>query len=278
MRALVLTGVLVAWPSFAFAAPQEAAERFREAQGAFARGEYVAAAAAFEEVARAEPHAAAWLNAADARERAGDYPHAAEDCDLASQVPSASEAHRAEAERRLARLLPRVATLELRGPRALLLRIDGMTEVHPPATRRLRPGAHVVAIDDLATGQRRSEELRIEAGQSATLDVTPPPSAAPPAARPAPAVAPGPEPAPERARPSTSAPLAPWVALGVAGACVATAGVFGALTVGARDDYNARPSDETSDVFYRDRTITNVALGGALLAGVVAVLAWRLGR
>src|SRR5438445_551534 len=122
----------------AFAGPatddvhKRAAESFREAQAAFERREFAAAAAAFEQAARYEPHPAPLLNAADAWERVGDLARAAEDCDLVLAMPSLSEPSRADAERRLARLLPRVATLVVRGPRTALIRIDGGASFHPP--------------------------------------------------------------------------------------------------------------------------------------------------
>ena len=48
------------------------------------------------------------------------------------------------------------------------------------------------------------------------------------------------------------------------------AGVFGAMTLGARDDFNVDPSAATRDAFHRDKAITNVAI---TVAGVAAAAA-----
>src|SRR5437868_2667472 len=71
-------------------APDEhdrAAEIFRQAQAAFARREFSAAAAAFEQAASFENHPATLLNAAEAWEAVPDEVRAAEDCDRVLAMP-----------------------------------------------------------------------------------------------------------------------------------------------------------------------------------------------
>src|SRR4051812_2488963 len=115
----VLVAIAIACAATAHAddaAHKRAAESFRQAQAAFERRDFAAAAAAFEQAATFEPHPAPLLNAADAWERAGEPARAAEDCDRALAMPNASDAHRAEAGQCLERLAPKLATLDFRGP------------------------------------------------------------------------------------------------------------------------------------------------------------------
>ena len=73
-----------------------AAESFRQAQAAFERRDFAAAAAAFETAAGFAPHPAAWLSAADAWQRAGEPARAADDCERARDVPGLAEASTAD--------------------------------------------------------------------------------------------------------------------------------------------------------------------------------------
>ncbi len=251
-------------------AHSRAAESFREAQAAFERRDFVAAAAAFEEAARYEPHASPWLNAADARERAGDFARAADDCDQVLLISGASDEHRADAERRLAGLLSRVATLTIQGPRTLLLRIDGGPGFHPPMTRRLMPGRHVLAVDDLATRAARVQEVDVEAGGAKTVDLS---ETAPVAA----VVAPPASITPVAAAPASSStvPAALWVSLGFSGASAVVAGAFSILTVNAREDYLHTPTLATRDGFYRNRLLANLAWGATVIGVASSVVIWR---
>src|SRR5690348_15803406 len=61
--------VAVAPASAEPAAPIRATESFQQARAAFARREFTAAAAAFEQAAAYEPHPVAWLDAAEAWEK-----------------------------------------------------------------------------------------------------------------------------------------------------------------------------------------------------------------
>src|SRR5687767_13950840 len=58
---------------------QQALKSFKRGEEAFGRRQFVRAARAFERAACLEAHPSAWLNAAEAWERAGDLGRAAED-------------------------------------------------------------------------------------------------------------------------------------------------------------------------------------------------------
>ena len=286
----------VACADVAFAAPNDdahhrAAESFKQAQAAFQRGEFAAAGAAFEQAAYYEPHPAPLLNAEEAWEKAGELVRAAEDCDRVLAMASADEKFRAEANKRLASLTPQIGTIDFTGPRTMVVRIDASAEVNVPARRRLAPGHHALTVVDLTSSQSRRGEVDLKTGETRSLDVSPgaplsgppapppltetPPDAPAAAPAPAPAVAPAPAAASEPAPPSTGADhTASWIALGGAGAAGVVAGIFGAVTLGARDDYNATPTPATRDAFHRDKAITNVAIAVAGIAAATGVVLW----
>lgn len=253
-----------------------AAESFREAQAAFARRDFAAAAAAFEQTARTVPHAATWLNAAEAWEKRGEWARAAEDCDRALEVRDVEPEIRREAERRLARAVTHAATLEVRGPRGLGVRIDGDAVQTLPIKRRLAPGAHRVVVVDLATERETARDLVLAAGTVETIDV---PALAPVAARDASEdrsapLAPRSGNEPSTGGLSRAPPTSSWIAFGVAGAFAVTAGIMGVVTLDAKTAYERDPTHATLDTFRRDRIVTNVTIGGAVVAAAVGVVVW----
>ncbi len=242
-----------------------ASETFREAQAAFARRDFAAAAAAFEQTARTLPHATTWLNAAEAWEKRGDWVRAAEDCDRALGVPDTAPEIRREAERRLAVALPRVATLEVRGPRGFTARIDGSAEEALPIKRRLPPGPHRVVVTELRTTREQTHQVLIAAGATRTIEVSP--EASPAAPRQIETTTPPP-------REARSVPTASCIAWGAGGALAATAGVLGVQTLNAKAAYEDGPTQKTLDTFRRDRLLTNTFAGGAIVALGVGVVVW----
>src|SRR3954468_1332556 len=97
----VLVAIAIACAATAHAddaAHDRAAESFRQAQAAFQRRDFAAAAAAFEQAAGFEPHPAPLMNAADAWERANEWARAAEDCDRVLAMPAVDPEFRSTAE------------------------------------------------------------------------------------------------------------------------------------------------------------------------------------
>lgn len=252
-----------------------AAESFREAQAAFARRDFAAAAAAFEQTARTVPHAATWLNAAEAWEKRGEWARAAEDCDRALEVRDVEPEIRREAERRLARAVTRASTLEVRGPRGVGVRIDGDAVQTLPIKRRLAPGAHRVVVVELATERETARDLVLTAGTVETIDIpaiTPDAPLDASADRGAPIV---PQPSKDpSAGPSPGPPTSSWIAFGVGGAFAVTAGILGVVTLDAKTAYERDPTHATLDTFRRDRVVTNIAIGGAVVAAAVGAVVW----
>ena len=255
------------------AAHRRADESFRQAQAAFERRDFAAAAAAFEQAAQFEPHPAPLLNAADAWERAGDPAHAADDCDRALTMPNATDAHKNDAEQCLRRLAPKLATLDLRGPSTIAVTIDGGAQLIVPARRRVAPGHHTIAVVDLGTSQSRRVDVDVRAGDVRAVDVAP--GVAPSSA----AVAPSAEPPtqPPLAPPSRAGgvPTATWIAFGIGGAAAAVATTFGLFTASAKSNFDGGDTTQsTADTFHRDKAITNIAWSVAGLAAATGVVLW----
>jgi hypothetical protein len=253
---------------------RQAAESFRQAQAAFARSDFAAAAAAFEQAARFQPHPSPLLNAAEAWERAGELARAAEDCDQALAMADIEPKYRTEAEKRLGEIRPRIARVDVTGPRTVTVVIDGGPEKNVPVRRWLPPGRHTLQLVDLGTAGKRVVELDLAAGEARTIDATPAP------ARPRAALAPAApvEPIAQPRAPSSRGflPTTSWIALGGAGAAALTAAVLGGLTVAAQSEFNDDPTRDAADRFQGYKTATNVALGVAAGGVVVAVVAWAL--
>jgi hypothetical protein len=258
-------------------AEKRAAESFRQAQAAFNRREYAAAAAAFEKAAELDPHPAPLVNAAQAWELAHDYVRAAEDCDRVLGLPSVAEPFAQAARDELGRVGGSVGTLDLVGPRTFAAHVDDGPEVRLPARRRVTPGHHDVHVTDLASNATRSVDVTIAAGESRTLDVTPPAETRVEAAAPAP-VTPPRAPVAEPAAPANGLRTGMWVAIGGAAAAAVTTTVFGVFTLNAKDDYGATPTKKTQSAFYRNRLVTNVAITVAGALAVTGVILWRASR
>jgi tetratricopeptide (TPR) repeat protein len=269
MRRIVLVAALAAACSSANLARADdararAAESFREGKAAYDRHDFAAAAAAFDLAASFEPNAVSWLDAADAWALAIQFVRAAEDCDRALSLPDLTPAERKYATALLAKLEMDVATLQVNGPQTVSVSIDGGTESHAPVRRRVAAGQHVVELVDLVSGKKDRRDVDLRGGQTQNLEAR--------------VVLAPPTPAPTRLVHASGnairVPFATWLALGGTAAAASAAGVFGALTLNARNAFNANPTHATSDDFYRDRTLANVAWAVAGLGAVAAAVFW----
>lgn len=258
--------------------PRERASRsFGEAKTAFALKNFTAAATAFEEAARLVPHPATWLNAAEAWELAGEPARAAEACDRVIAMAN-RDAHGVDATRRLERLLPKVATLEVQGSSPLSVRIDGGEQAAVPVRRRVSPGSHTLLITDLVNGSERQMALNLPAGSSKAIYLTeassvqrPAPSPASPPAIPAP---PAVGEASTRHAFDASPPLASWLAFGAAGAFTGVTIAFGVATLDAKNEYERAPSRDALDDFKQNRSFTNAALAASILSAAGGIAIW----
>jgi hypothetical protein len=262
-----------------------AAESFREAQAAFARRDFAAAAAAFEAAAGFASHPAALLSAADAWERAGEPARSADDCDRARSLSGIEEASAADhvdyardAAQCIARVRGRVALLDLHGAAASAARVDDGPEQVLPVRVWVRPGRHSLTLVDLAASRTRREEIDVRAGEERTIELgsVPSPAPAPPVAPapPPPALAPVVPPPPPADHPGRRVPVSAWVAFGIAAPASIAYAVSGVMTVQAKNAFDSGPSEDTKNAFYRDRTVADVAFGVAVAAVATGVVLW----
>jgi tetratricopeptide (TPR) repeat protein len=234
-----------------------AEESFARGEEAFGREEYAAAGAAFEQAALLSPHAASWLNAAEAWERAGELARAADDCEAARALdPSVEE----EVERRLHRLAPRLHRLELPGSSGWRVQVDSSAPIAPPAKRWLSPGGHRI-VSEHRLGERREQTIVAEAGGASRVELEEPLPAISSATVTDVAIEPG-------------VAVAPLVILGVGVATGVAAAILGGLTLEAQSAFEQAPTREAADVFYDRRLATNVTLSAAIVAAAVGVVWW----
>jgi hypothetical protein len=273
MRSLALVQIVslltISLSAHAGGPGERAAAIFRQAQQAFERRNYAAAAAAFEEAALLQPHAAAWLDAGEAWERDGNLVRSAEDCDRAVATEGISAAHRAEAEARLSRLVPKIGTLDVRSDKTLVMKVDGGNESNVPGQRRVTVGKHVLEFVDLAGAEKRRMDIEVSPGQVKLVELKDePPPPPPPPKRESPAIRPPPPPA------RSGPPTVSVVAFGVSLAAVATAVVAGSITLSRQSDFQSAPTEDKRDGFYTARTTTNVAWGVAGASAITGLAFW----
>jgi hypothetical protein len=284
-RLSLALGILLAAHVAAAASPDDerarAAESFRQAQAAFERRDFAAAAAAFEAAAGFVPHPAAWLSAADAWQRAGEPTRAAEDCDRARAVPNLEDAAAADhadyardAAQCIERLRGRVSLLAVAGPGATAVRVDDGADQLLPTRQWVRPGHHVLTLVDLQSSRTRRLELDVRAGEERTVDAT----TAAPATTPAPPRAPPPTASESTAAPAHSRgiPTASWIAFGLAVPAAVAYGVTAVMTLQAQQDFDASPTASRRDAFYRDRTMADLSFAIALTTAAAGVVLWLL--
>ncbi len=282
LSGVLLLGLELGGARNALAAPEgerRAAESFRQAQAAFARRDYAAAAAAFEKAAELNPHPAPLLDAAQAWVLAKDFVRAAEDCDRVLALPSLGEGFSRAARDELERILPRIATLHLDGPRTLAARVDEGPEVGVPTRKRMAPGHHTVVVVDLASTTTRTLDVELAPGDARALDLTPAsrPRIEDPVRPPAVAKSEG-RSLHEEPRSGAVSGLraAAWISLGASAVAVGAATVFGIMTVESKNDYGAVPNTTTQSAFYRNRLVTNVTIVSACVGLGAGFVFWRL--
>jgi hypothetical protein len=256
---VVAIGLGPMWTSVARAdATEDAKVAFDDGQAAFAAKRYSEAAAAFERSARAKAHPASLVNAAEAWELDGNLVRAARACDWALTLEMDAATAKPIRER-LARLVPSIGTIVVVGDPRVIAKLDG-DPVRPGDRIRVSRGRHALVV----TRTRGDEmtELDLAAGEERRIELAPEVTSSPPEPRKSGSLAP---------------PIATWASLGVAAVAGGVAIGFGVATASAKTDYEANPTVEGRDAFYRDRTITNVALavtGVAVLAGIAFWIFW----
>lgn len=275
VRSSVGVGLLVALFSsvgVADAAPptldaKRAAQSFAVGKSAFARGDFSAAGAAFEQAGLYAPHPATLLNAAEAWELAGNNVHAAQLCDRVLDTPELDPRYREPASQQLARIATRIATVDVKVPSGSRVNVEGERDDVVGRRIRMTPGPHTIVVT-YPDGETRNVKVSLQAGDTKELDLTK--RAAPP---PKPEPSPVEEP-PKQPKRASGPPTGAWISFGLAAATGGVAAYYGLETVDARDQFDASPTVQTRDDFNSARLFTNVFLGVAVVSAAVGVVLW----
>ncbi len=263
--ALCFGATLFTTPLLAENPARIAEDLFNAARAAYQRGEFSAAARAFEEAGRRVPRPETSYNAGLAWEAGGEPLRAANALRAALDAEGLVEALAQDAERRLARLAMPFGLIRLSGPKTATAELPGVQTERLPFASFAEPGAHTLTIT-YAHGQRELRRVVVVQGHTLTLVFSEPADALPASHA-------------ETASPPVAS-ASSWqlvtgiVALGAAGVAAGAGVALGVRGLSARDDFEAsgRKDPQSRQEALSLRTYANVAFGSALacsLAGVV---------
>ena len=158
---------------------QTAADQDREGREAFSRGDFAAAARAFEEACRLDPHSATRYNAALAWDQAHELARAADAYDMALTEGGLDQDRASASRARLIALQKLVGTVVWEGPIGGILSVDHVLRAPLPARVHLLPGPRSVRIQ-FPDGTQLDSVVSVRAAEVSTLNPTlPAPSTAP---------------------------------------------------------------------------------------------------
>jgi hypothetical protein len=269
LAGVLLAVALVLETAPAAAADPDAHERahvaFERGREAYSARRYAAAAALFEESATHVLHPSPLVNAADAWERADDPVRAAQAYDRVLALPDLATDVRALVVTRLGKILPRVGTLELEGPSGATVRVDGGAATALPLRARVVPGRHEIEVAVPARAPARLGVVcdpGVVAHRVVSAGDEPPP---PP---------PTPAPTPRRETTRSGPPLVTVIAYGAAVVGLGGGIGFGVTTLDARARWVDTGDLEARSDFYRDRALTNVGFGLAIVGAAIGTFVW----
>ncbi len=248
-----------------------AAETFRAGTAAYARGEYRAAALAFEAAFHEQPHAAALYNAGRSWAAAGAQSRAADAYAAALRASGLDSAQEADSRARLQELEASLGSVQVTAPAGALVSLEHVERAPAPVLVHVTPGDHT-AKSVLPGGQAISRTVHVNAGERVTLAFDTP---ALPAGK-------APSPSPDSAKPSAEPPspgrngrwAIGWGSLGVAALASGTAIFLGVRALDARDVFDAsnHTDQAAQDRAAALRTWTNVTWAAAGALGVAGVV------
>lgn len=246
-----------------------AAETFRAGTAAYARGEYRAAALAFEAAFHEQPHAAALYNAGRSWAAAGAQPRAADAYAAALRESGLDSAQEADSRARLKELEATLGSVLVTAPAGALVSLEHVERAPAPILVHVTSGDHT-AKSALPDGQAISRTVHVNAGERVTLAFDaaskPAAAAAPPSSL---------EPSAEPPSPGRNGRWAlGWGSLGVAALAGGTAIFLGVRALDARDDFDASSHTDQAahDSAAALRTWTNVTWAAAGVFGAASVV------
>jgi hypothetical protein len=257
--------IFLAAPAAADEDAATAASMFKAASAAYARGEYRAAATAFEEADRRAPRAAAVYNAALAWDDAGDKARAADDYAVALSRTDITPANATRARERLGVLDKHLAIVDITAGGATI----SLAYARRSAPTRVYVAAGSYTVEAVwPDGRRVEKKITVEIGTT-IITLEPPPL--PPAKK----SEPPPPPPPRAPDPSTTQQNIGIGFLVFGGVGAASAVFLGVRAISARDEFNAsgHTDRDARERAASLRTWTNVAwLGAGVLAATGTIL------
>lgn len=247
-------------------ATRVADDLFNAASAAYQRGDYSAAARAFEEAGRRAPRPETSYNAGIAWEAAGDALRAANAFRAALALGPLPDALAADARERHARLAAQFAELHVVGPPEATIEIRGLFHEHPPLVTYVPPGAYQLELERVG-GERERRALTLAAGELSEVHFE-----APPVHRP--------EPRPIRQSPPASpksvesVSVVGLIVLGSAGLATGAGVALGLRGLSARDRFDRsghRDADARAEAISM-RTAADLSFAGALALGAIGVV------
>ncbi len=254
-------------PAWGQSQESRAAAADQEARAAFAEGEFKRAAERFEEANRLAPHAQLRYNAALAWQKAGANARAADGYEAALQQGGLDEQRAGKARTVLAALKQNLGYVKIPGPLGGTLSVAHLKRAPIPTQFHLTPGTHELSVER-ADGSGASKTIQVRAGEVLNVEVEAGAATLGPTRPPTGRDTPPTKDTPEKPAASPSQATWGWIALGSGVVLGGAAAYFGTQTLSASDDYEASnfTDADARDRGTRNRLITNIALGGAVVA------------
>ena len=156
-------------------------------------------------------------------------------------------------------------------PANAIITIDGKRQVGPsPLELSLPAGKHIVTVE--AEGYKSQEvQLELSSGEAIAQGVAlvaeaPPPPPPPPVLAPQPAATPAPVAVEERSM------VPAYVTLGIAAVGAGVGTVFGIKALGAKSDFDDKPTTDAANDVERNALIADMAFGVAVTLGITGIV------
>jgi len=240
----------------------EAKKAFQAGVAAFKKKQYEAAAEHFERALELAPHPMALWNAAEAREKAGEIVRAANHYARYLSMATEKEKDRAEALLRLDKLEKLLGVIEIFGPDASEVTVDGQRVVDLAKVYVL-PGSHQVT--GIVDGKQLSRRVSVKAGSAAKVRL------APELEKPKEQVA-APIDKPAEKASDKPGPAIFWVGAGVTAVLGGVTLWSGLDTSSKRSDFDAHPTAQLYDDGLAAQHRTNYLLGATAAAGIATAV------
>jgi hypothetical protein len=253
-----------------------AVRAFHEGQQAYRKGDFRAAANAFEAAYRDDPRGAIVFNAGLSWQAAGDTPRAADAYASALATSDLPADSAADARTRLDALEKSLGRIDVDAPPGSRVTVAQADRLLAPAKVHVTPGTYVVQAM-LPDGSTRSRRVTVRAGEWAGVAIAPapPPPVEPPAPTPAAPAAPATAAGESQATAGGSAQRTwGWIALGGAAVLAGVSSVLTAQFFDANHTNDEKRTQATHDDAVAAATRLDVALAATAVAAGVG--AWLL--